>query len=463
MSPDGRDAQGPTGPPPEPDRWFFYPWEKRFQRLVSPFEEFIERETTSGLVLIAGTIVALLLANSVFRDAYETFMHTRMGITVGAWSLHMDLLHWINEGLMVFFFFVVGLEIKREIVVGELSDIRGAALPVLAAAGGMIFPALLYHVINPGGVNAAGWGIPMATDIAFAISALVIMGKRIPQGIMVFLVALAIADDLGAVLVIALFYTRQFDYWALAWATGFLVLLLTFNLSGVRRNTPYLVAGVGLWLALLSSGIHATIAGVLAALCIPARSRYLPDAFGERLSELSRNFVQSTRSEQCLLRNVEQNAVLRTVDYELNLAQPPLQRMLDAFHLPVALLVIPLFALANAGIALDAGAISDAWRHPVARGIVAGLVLGKATGITLFSWFALRLGLARLPEGLSLRHVFGAGLLGGIGFTMSIFIAELCFGEVPHLLNVAKTAVIFGSLASAVLGMSWLLLVSRRG
>jgi NhaA family Na+:H+ antiporter len=303
----------------------------------------------------------------------------------------------------------------------------------------------------------------MATDIAFAISALVIMGRRIPQGIMVFLVALAIADDLGAVLIIALFYTRQFDYWAIAWATGFLLLLLTFNLSGIRRNTPYLVAGFGLWLALLSSGIHATIAGVLVALCIPAHSRYLPDAFGERLKELSRDFVQCTRSEQCLLRNVEQHAVLRTVDHELGLAQPPLQRMLDAFHLPVALLVIPLFALANAGITLDAGAFSDAWRHPVARGIVAGLVLGKATGITLFSWFALHTGVARLPEGLSLRHIFGAGLLGGIGFTMSIFIAELSFGGVPHLLHVAKTAVIFGSLASAVLGMGWLLLISRRG
>ncbi len=463
MNPDRTEARGPAGPPTKPDRWFFYPWEERFERLVSPFEEFIERETTSGLVLIAGTAAALLLANSVFGDAYASLLHTRLGVTVGAWSLRMDLLHWINEGLMVFFFFVVGLEIKREILVGELSDIRGAALPVLAAAGGMLFPALLYHLVNPVGQNAAGWGIPMATDIAFAISALVIMGKRIPQGIMVFLVALAIADDLGAVLVIALFYTRQFDYWAMAWATGFLFLLLTFNLSGIRRNTPYLVAGIGLWLALLSSGIHATIAGVLVALCIPARGRYLPEVFGERLKELSRDFVQCTRSEQCLLRNVEQHAVLRTVDYELGLAQPPLQRMLDAFHLPVALLVIPLFALANAGIPLDAGAFSDVWKHPVARGIVAGLVLGKATGITLFSWFALRLGLARLPEGLSLRHVFGAGLLGGIGFTMSIFIAELCFGEVPHLLNVAKTAVIFGSLASAVLGMSWLLLVSRRG
>lgn len=454
---------GPSGESrPRTDRHYFYPWERTFDRIISPFEEFIERETTSGLILIAGTIVALFLANSVFRDAYAAVMHTRVGVTIGSWSLGMDLLHWINEGLMVFFFFVVGLEIKREIIVGELSDARSAALPVLAAVGGMIAPALIYHAINPGGDHVHGWGIPMATDIAFAISALVLIGKRIPKSITVFLVALAIADDLGAVLVIAVFYTRQFDYWSFAYAAGFLLLLVAFNLSGIRRNTPFLVAGTALWLALLSSGIHATIAGVLVAFCIPARGRYRPEVFGTRLNTLSQEFARTTRSEECLLKNVEQSAVLRTVDHELGLAQPPLQRMLDSFHLPVALLVIPLFALANAGITLDRASLADAWNHPVAIGIVAGLALGKGLGITLSSWLALRLGIATMPEGLLMRHIIGAGLLGGIGFTMSIFIAELSFGGAPHVLHIAKIAVIAGSLLSAALGVSWLTATSRR-
>ncbi|MGC9324199.1 MAG: Na+/H+ antiporter NhaA [Desulfomonilia bacterium] len=440
----------------------FYPWELTFERILTPFEEFIERETTSGIVLIVGTLLALTIANSPLRHSYESLIHLPISLSVGPLVLERSLLHWVNEGFMVFFFFIVGLEIKREILVGELAELRQAVLPVVAAAGGMIAPAVIYHLINPSGDYAHGWGIPMATDIAFCVSALVLLGRRVPQALTIFLVALAIVDDLGAVAVIALFYTKTIHVPALAGAAGFLCSLLMFNLAGFRRNVPFALAGLGLWLCLLFSGVHAAIAGALIAFCVPARGRYKPAVFSNEIKTLLNRFEKTTRGRECILSNMEQFSVLQKIDHEVHLAKPPLQRMLSSLHLPVALLVIPSFALVNAGITLDMESLSMAVLHPVSLGVMAGLIIGKACGITAFSWVFSRMGIVSLPEGVRIGHIAGVGILGGIGFTMSIFIAELSFGALPDTREIAKTGVILGSLLSGLTGMTWLWYMSRR-
>jgi NhaA family Na+:H+ antiporter len=432
-----------------PDGHFFYPLERTFERLITPFEEFIKRQTTSGLVLMMCTILALLLANSPVKEAYDHLIHSDVCAGIFNWEIKLSLIHWINEGLMGFFFFVVGLEIKREILVGELSDIKCAGLPILAAIGGMMVPALIYYLFNPWGDYAAGWGIPMTTDIAFCIGALVLLGKRIPQSLMIFLVALAIVDDLGAVAVIAIFYTESIQYIAFGLAAGFFFLLMVLNLSGIRRSEPYLFVGTLLWLAMLHSGIHAAVSGALIAFCIPARGRYYPAIFGDRLRHLAKQFDDATRVKECILGNIEQQTVLKAIDREAHLAESPLQRMLDYCNLPVAIIVIPL--------RFDFPSFVDLISNPVTLGIICGLVLGKPIGIILFSWIFIRMKIVALPQGASMRHVIGVGMLGGIGFTMSIFIAELSFSGQMETLAIAKTGIIMASLIAGIIGIVWLL------
>jgi len=443
------------------DGHFFYPWEKTFERIMTPFEQFIERETTSGMILMACTVLALVLANSPIREIYTHIIHSTGYIGIGDFSLRLSLLHWINECLMAFFFFVVGLEIKREILVGELCDLRSAGLPIVAAFGGMVVPAFIYYLLNPWGEYAMGWGIPMATDIAFCIGALVMLGRRVPKSLMVFLVSLAIADDLGAVVVIAIFYTEAVQLWAFGSALGVFFLLMIFNLSGVRNSISYFLAGGVLWLFMLFSGVHAAVSGVVVAMCIPARGRYKPGIFGDRLRELANLFDETTCEQECILSNVEQYSVLKAIDREGHLAEPPLQKMLDVLHLPVALIVIPLFALANAGITFDFPSPLSIAAHRVTLGVMVGLVLGKPLGITVISWIFIRLKLVNLPHGATMSHIFGVGLLGGIGFTMSIFIAELSFGGSPETLAIAKTGIIVASLIAGIFGIAWLMWVSR--
>ena len=445
------------------DGLFFYPWEKTFKRLITPFENFIERQTTGGLLLMLCAAAAMILANSPLRALYNDAIHTHIAVAVGPWSLDRSLLHWINEGLMVFFFFVVGLEIKREIIVGELSTVKSALLPFLAALGGMIFPALFYFIITRGGPGAVGWGIPMATDIAFCVSVLVILGRRIPQPLMVLLVAMAIVDDIGAVLVIAVFYTSEIGYVPLAGAAALLAVLVAMNLSGIRRSIPYLLIGIGLWLCLLFSGIHATIAGILIAFCIPAHGRYDAPMFHGRLQVLLTHFQKTASGRPTILGNEEQISVLNAMTHEIQQVRPPVQHLLDVFHLPVALLIIPFFALVNSGVTLDLASLGEVIAHPVTLGVMAGLVAGKSIGITLVCWLAVRFGIASLPEGITLRHIFGIGLIGGIGFTMSIFISELSFGSAPELLELSKTGIIFGSLVAGILGTAWLFFASSAG
>ena len=448
-----------SGQPPGKDSRegrFFYPWERTLDRLVTPFEEFIHRQTTSGMILLATSVVAVVLANSPFRDTYLHLTHAPVAFRVGGMALQMSWLHLVNEGLMVFFFFVVGLEIKREIRVGELSEPRKAFLPILAALGGMLTPALFYWSLNHSGEFGRGWGIPMATDIAFCVSALVILGRRIPQALTIFLVSLAIVDDIGAVIVIAIFYTQSIDLPSLGWAAVVFAVLVAFNLSGVRRSLPFALAGVVLWILIYNSGVHATITGILVAFCIPARSRHSADYFRANLEELIARYRTSCGKDESALTSTELQSVLNRLDDEVRLADSPLRRMEDRMHLPVALLVIPIFALTNAGIEMEWGSIGATLRHPVTVGVVSGLFLGKMVGIFLFSWAGIRLGMVSLPSGVTLRHLLGVGFLGGIGFTMSIFIAELSFPDSREALVMAKSGIMLASLLSALAGYLWL-------
>ena len=438
------------------------PWERSFSKVVTPFEEFIKNQTTASIILMVCLVIALLIANSPLAGIYQQIVHMPISLTIGDSGLEKSLLHWVNEGLMVLFFFVMGLEIKRAILVGELSSFRKAALPIVAALGGMIVPALLYYGINPEGSAARGWGIPMATDIAFAVGALVLLGSRIPRSLVMFLVALAIVDDLGAVLVIAVFYTEQIALGYLASAFALLLVLIAFNLGGIRHPVPYFIVAFLLWLMLLKSGVHATIAGVAGAFTVPARFKYDTLEFSRHVRELMERFDASQRPDADIRTNDAQRTVLRTLERDIERVDTPLQRLEHFYHLPVALLVLPIFALVNAGVPVAFDTIWVALQHPVTLGVTLGLVLGKFIGITGSCWLALKLNIGQLPEHTEFRHIAGVSLLAGIGFTMSLFIAELAFAGHAEQLLMAKLGILCASLAAGILGYGWLLLTTRR-
>lgn len=447
---DGRRGEG-TG-----QGLIYAPWERAFARIVTPFEEFIHRQTTSGLLLVLAAACALLLANGPLAGLYHQVLEVPLGLRLGGWTIEKTLHHWVNDGLMAFFFFVVGMELKREMLVGELAAPRQAMLPIVAAIGGMIVPALIYLAVNPGAPADRGWGIPMATDIAFAVGALSLLAARVPRALITFLVALAIVDDLGAVLVIALFYSEQIALGWLGGAAAVVALLIVCNFAGVRRPVPYFLLAVLLWLALLNSGVHATLAGVIGGFTVPARPRYDPVAFSARVRRLLTRFDASLRPGEGILGNDEMRAVVQALDNGVVAVQAPLQRLEHFWHMPVAFFVIPVFALFNAGIPLDAGTFLGSMAHPVQLGVIAGLVLGKVAGITGASWLALRLGIGVLPAGTRFAQIAGVSLLGGIGFTMSIFIAELAFTAEPKLLIMAKTGILTASLLSGLAGFACL-------
>lgn len=438
------------------------PWEKSFAKLLTPFEEFVHRQTTGGLLLMCTALLALVLANSGFSDAYLHFIHTPIGIQFGAWGLEMSLQHWVNDGLMALFFFVVGLELKREFLVGELARPRQAILPITAAIGGMVVPALIYFAINPSGDAAMGWGIPMATDIAFAIGALAVLASRVPKALITFLVALAIIDDLGAVIVIAVFYTETIATGPLMVAAALLGVMFAFNKGGIRNAIPYFIVAVLLWYALLLSGVHATLAGVLGALSVPAIPKYNPERFRDQVKDLMHRFEDSHQSGQNIMTNIKLRAVVQSLGDGVHRVQTPLQRLEHIWHMPVAYLVIPIFALVNAGIPLEFTSPSEALTHPVVLGVSLGLVLGKFVGITGASWLVLKLGMADLPTNTRFTQIAGVSLLAGIGFTMSIFVAQLGFSEREDLLLLAKTGILTASLLAGIAGYVWLLIVGRR-
>jgi NhaA family Na+:H+ antiporter len=438
----------------------YAPWEKAFNKVLTPFEHFIHAQTTTGTVLMVMTVLALILANTPLTESYANFFHTKIDIAIGSWRISEEIHFWINDGIMTVFFFVIGLEIKREILVGELSDIKVAILPILAAIGGMVFPALIYLFINSGDVGEIGWGIPMATDIAFAISVLVLLGKRIPTALVTFLVALAIVDDLGAVSVIAIFYTEQIHVLPLMLAgVSFLVLVL-FNRFGIHSILPYFVVGLFMWIFMLESGVHATISGIIAALAIPSKPKQTPTSFTKNVKKLLDQYDKYPSCDDYLMHE-KQKAVLINVKDRINAVSTPAARLEQNLHLPVALLVIPLFALANAGISIDFNSIGDTIMQPVSFGIIAGLVLGKVIGIFGVSWLAIKLKIAKLPQNSTMSQIFGVAFLGGIGFTMSIFVADLAFLDTPELIFQAKIGILSASLFSGIFGFLWLRYVAK--
>lgn len=432
------------------------PWEKAFDRVLTPLEDFIHRQTTSAILLMLCAVVALCLANSRWSETYHHFLETSFSIGFPKYFLSMSLHHWINDGLMAMFFFVVGLELKREILVGELSDLKQALLPIIAAIGGMLMPALIYIGFNPQGHAFSGWGIPMATDIAFALGTLALLGDRIPKSLLTFLVALAIVDDLGAVVVIALFYTEALDWTALLAVLLTLGCLASLNLGGIRHPLPYVLLGMFLWLAMLKSGVHATLAGVFLAFSIPMRPKYDPHRFLSNADTMLMQIRQAFNKENNIIKNEEMRSRLIALEEGVHKVQAPAQVLEHKMHLPSAYLIIPIFSLANAGIPIDWATIGDSITNSISFGIVAGLVVGKLIGVAGFTWVAVRLGLSQLPQGLNFKHIVGVGLMAGIGFTMSIFIAELGFAHHPEDLLMAKTGILLASLIAGLSGYAWL-------
>lgn len=427
-------------------------------RVRESFAEFFHTEVAGAVVLLVAAVIALVIANSSWYLTWEHFWHLEAGVYLGELSLHASLLHWVDDALMAVFFFVVGLEIKREVLVGELSERRKALLPILAALGGMVVPAVIYLTLNFGGRGEHGWGIPMATDIAFAIGVMALLGDRVPAGLKVFLVALAIADDIGAILVIAVVYTSGLQWMWLGWAAVMFVLLIALNRFKVDSVLPYVVIGGLLWLATVMSGVHATIAGVLVAITIPATAKLDPLGFTAQTRDRLDRIEKANVPGAHVLCDDTQQLVALDIRKEARHTASPLQRLEFALHPWTTFVVLPLFALANAGVRLIGGNLSALVRTPIALGILIGLVAGKPIGIASVTWLATRIKVAELPAGVRWIHIVGAGMLGGIGFTMSLFIAGIAFRGSFETTE-AKVAILGASVVAGVLG--YLVLGSR--
>ena len=430
------------------------------ERLMAPFTRFTRAASASGIILLIATLVALVWANSPWAHGYHALWELPLAITIGDWSTRTTLHHLINDGLMAVFFFLVGLEIKRETLAGELASLRNAALPMCAALGGMLVPAAMYLLIARGTPAATGWGVPMATDIAFALGVLALLGDRIPIGLKVFLAALAIVDDIGAILVIAVFYSGGVDWGAVGGATTILAFSAAANRAGVRNPWAYGVIGLALWAAVLASGVHATVAGVLLAMTIPVRTRIHEATFLRGAQRALRDF-DSAASETALdpdvtiLSNTDHHTAVEELETLCESVQPPLIRLEHALHGVVAFGIMPLFALANAGVSVVGVALADVMRNPATLGVMTGLVIGKPLGIATFSWLATRLGIASLPSGVTWTMLAATGVLAGIGFTMALFISGLAFTDTTDL-DAAKVGVLLASLVTGVSGWLWL-------
>ncbi|MBI2419124.1 MAG: Na+/H+ antiporter NhaA [Ignavibacteriales bacterium] len=411
----------------------------------------MHNEASGGIVLLVMTILSLILSNSSFAAGFHAIWESSITILFNEKSLEFTIIHFINDGLMVLFFFVVGLEIKREILVGELSGFKKALLPVIGAAGGMIVPAVIYLLFNSSGAGSAGWAIPVATDIAFVVGILVVLKGKIPTSLRIFLTALAIVDDIGAVIIIAIFYTSSISFTALGFAIIIIVLLMVINTLKIKKLMPYIILGIALWIALLFSGIHATIAGVILAFTIPARSKLDKVSFMQStkgiLSELNINIESKDKGQ------VEQDnlSVIQAIEKNCENVLTPLQRFEINLHPWITFFIIPLFALANAGVTIQ-GSFSDLLFNPVGIGIVLGLFIGKQLGVFGFTYSAIKLRLADRPEGSSNVQIYGAAVLAGIGFTMSLFIANLSFAGKSGLMDEARVGILVASIISGFVG-----------
>jgi NhaA family Na+:H+ antiporter len=430
-------------------------------QIVRPFQSFFQKEAASSILLLAAALIAFIWSNSPVSGAYHHLLHSELSVTLGPYHVSRSLLHWINEGLMAIFFFTVGLEIKREMLVGELASLRKAALPAAAALGGMLFPAVIYLTFTLGTPEAKGWGIPMATDIAFALGALAVLGKRIPLSLRIFLSAFAIADDLGAVLVIALFYTQTIVWHYLLICLLLVCLLALANYFWIRWTLFYTLTGITLWFMILGSGLHATVAGIVVAFFIPARGKYDTDNYLRKVGQFLNEF--ECPAEGCgysILQNPRHMNAVQSIELACHDVETPLQRLEHALHPWVAFAVIPVFALANGGLSLERIDPIAAFQNPLTLGVLFGLILGKPLGITLFSYLAVKTKIASLPAGITWSHIMGAGLLGGIGFTMSLFISNLSFVS-QEMLSYSKLGILTGSLLSGLAGFAILGYTSR--
>lgn len=423
------------------------------EKVVKPIQKFIQHEKSGGLVLGISVIIALLLANSPWSETYHHFFEHKFGLQFdGETYLEYSIHHWINDGLMAVFFFVVGLELKREIIGGELSNPRKALLPIIAAIGGMLVPALIYFALNPTGDVEGGWGIPMATDIAFALGVLYLLGDRIPLSLKVFLTALAIVDDLGAVLVIAFFYTSEISSSSLLIGLAFLAIMYIGNRIGIRSILFYAILGIGgVWTSFLLSGIHATIAAVLAAFVIPADVKIKEDSYIEKIKRYLNKFGGIDPKHNIPTLTNEQLHVLDEIKKDTNKAIPPLQRLEHAMHSSVTFVIIPVFALANAGVSVLDIDINELFSTNVALGVALGLLVGKVVGVVGFTWLSSKLKIASFPDGMNLRNLFGLGLLASIGFTMSLFVTSLAFSDEVYITQ-AKIGIFTASIIGGILG-----------
>jgi NhaA family Na+:H+ antiporter len=431
--------------------------------LVLPVKHFIEKQTSVGLLLIFSAILAMVVANSPLAEYYHTFWKQYIYVGFNDFVIKKNVLHWINDGLMSMFFFLIGLELKKEIMHGELSSIKGALLPIGAGIGGMLFPALIFLYFNSGTPAIDGWGIPMATDIAFALGLLYLLGDRVPLSLKVFLTAIAIIDDLGAVLIIAFFYTSEISTFNLGMGAVFMSILLTANYIGIRNTLFYTVVGIGgLWMAIMLSGVHATIAAVLAAFAIPTSRRIDTPLFLRKVKLLS---FQIRKQQKLAEINNEDTSekVTNTMEKFASLteeATPPLQRLEHALHSFVSFVVLPIFAFANAGVTIDSQSFAFI-QSPLALGIIFGLLIGKFVGIVFFTRIMVWLKLCKLPKGVNWKHVYGVGFLAAIGFTMSLFITELAYVEEDMLIQ-AKIGILTASLIAGLIGFFYLKTVGNK-
>lgn len=429
-----------------------------FDSLKEPFLRFLKIESSGGILLILATITALIVANSGWADYYESFWKQDFTIGAETFKLTKPIILWINDGLMAIFFFLVGLEIKRELIAGELSSPKKAALPIIAAIGGMIVPAGLFYIFNHGGQGMEGWGIPMATDIAFSLGVLSLLGKRVPLALKVFLVAFAIVDDIGAILVIAIFYSSQIHWILLFIALGLLVVLFVFNATNIRFLPLYMVIGWIIWYLFLKSGIHPTIAGVLIAFSIPSNRKIKLKDFTFRMNKHLEDFCVEPCNDSMTL-NHKQLASIDNMQSQIDKVQSPLQQLEHNLHSFVTYFVMPLFAFANAGVVLTGIGLSSF--ETLTLSISGSLIFGKIIGILLFSYVTVKLGISALPDNIKWSHILGAGMLGGIGFTMSLFISNLAYDSII-LINQAKLGILIGSVVAALLGFVYLKIILKR-
>lgn len=431
--------------------------EDLIERIARPFQMFLDHKLAGAVLLLLSTVVALAWANSPWAQLHYDLLHTYAGLGIGDFYLEKSLSHWINDGLMGVFFFVVGLEIKREFLAGELANPRTAALPIFAAIGGMLVPAAVYMAVNPEGESFQGWGIPMATDIAFALGILALFPVSI--SLKIFLTALAIVDDIGAILVVAIFYTDDIAVQSLVFGGIFLLVSIGANVAGVRNPVIYFLIGFIVWVAFLKSGVHATLAAVLMAFTIPARTRINSIQFVQHSELLLNRLRESGLTQGKALLSNEQHSIVHEMEQITEDATAPLQELEHALMPFVTFMIMPIFALANAGVVV-ADDFLGVLANPVAIGIIAGLFIGKPLGILAFAWLAVKLKVAELPNDVNFLQISAAGMLAGVGFTMALFISTLAWPD-DSLVEIAKTGVLVGSFMSAVVASIILFVTTR--